>query len=176
MGQEQPSTDSPFESFVLSDDGMFPNNLLPVVLWRRGIPIQNDGDGADFIERHFLDNGWQGSWQNGIVTFHHYHSTAHEVLGIGRGSVTVILGGPTGHEVTLEAGDVVLLPAGTAHRNLGASDDLIVVGAYPPGQHPDLLHGESGDRPHADQNIANVPLPGTDPVSGVADAPDLWRT
>lgn len=176
MGHEQPSTDSPFESFVLSDDGMFPNSRLPVLLWRQEFPIQDDMSGADIVEQRFLDNGWQETWQNGIFSFHHYHSTAHEVLGIGRGSVTVMLGGPSGQELTLEAGDVVLLPAGTAHCNLGASDDLIVVGAYPPDQRPDLWRGEPGERPNADQNIANVPLPDTDPVTGVSGEPDSWRT
>lgn len=164
------------ETLVLSDDGAFQNSGLPVLLWRQGIAIEGSGNGADIIERRFVDHGWQGSWQNGIFTFHHYHSTAHEVLGIGRGHVTVILGGPSGPELTLDAGDVVLLPAGTAHRNLGASDDLIVVGAYPPGQHPDLLRGEPGERPDADQNIARIPLPESDPVTGVADASDLWHT
>ncbi len=169
--------DSPRPDLLhLSDDGAFPNSHLPALLWRRGIAIEDSGNGSDVIQQRFVDHGWQGTWQNGIFTFHHYHSTAHEVLGIGRGSVTVILGGPTGHEVTLEAGDVVLLPAGTAHRNLGASDDLIVVGAYPPDQHPDLLRGEPDDRPDADRNIASVPLPESDPVTGVADASDLWHT
>ena len=156
------------------DDGNFPNNHLPVLLWRGGIPVQGN-NGADVIEQRFLDNGWQGAWQNGIFTYHHYHSTAHEVLGIGRGSVRVLLGGPSGEELDLETGDVVLLPAGTAHRNLSASEDLIVVGAYPPGQHPDILRGERGSRPEADRNIGNVPPPTSDPVAGKAGAPDQWH-
>lgn len=163
------------ESLVLTDDGTFPNNRLPVLLWRQGIAIDGSGNGADVIERCFLDNGWQGSWQNGIFTFHHYHSNAHEVLGVGRGNVKVMLGGPSGRELTLEAGDVVLLPAGTAHCNLGASDDLVVVGAYPPDQLPDMLRGETGERPDADQNIANVPLPGTGPVAGDDGALNVWQ-
>lgn len=163
------------ELLHLEDDETFPNNRLPVLLWRNGIQVQGENNGPDIIERHFLDNGWQGSWQDGIFTYHHYHSTAHEVLGIGRGSVRVMLGGSSGQELDLETGDIVLLPAGTAHRNLGASDDLIVVGAYPPGQRPDILRGEPGDRPGADQNIANVTLPDTDPVTGNDGPPETWR-
>ncbi len=163
------------EPLRLADDGTFPNNRLPVLLWRQPIPVQDNTNGTNTIERRFLDHGWQGSWQNGIFTFHHYHSTAHEVLGVGRGSVKVMLGGPSGQALNLEAGDVVLLPAGTGHCNLGASGDLIVVGAYPPAQHPDILRGDPGDRPAADQNIANVPLPETDPVTGDRRVSNLWQ-
>ena len=159
----------------LGDDGTFSNSRLPVLLWRQGIPVDNRSNGADIIEQRFRDNGWEGSWQNGIFTYHHYHSTAHEVLGIGRGSVTVQLGGPSGETLDLSAGDVALLPAGTAHCNLGASGDLIVVGAYPPDQRPDILRGKPGERPDADQNIAEVELPSTDSISGASGAPEAWQ-
>jgi len=64
-------------------------------------------------------------------------------------------------------GDVLVIPAGVAHKNLGASADLGVVGAYPRGQSPDMNDGHDGERPRADQNIAQVPLPAADPVFGV---------
>lgn len=167
------STPQP-ERLHLDDDGTFPNNHLPVLLWRQGIPLQ-DENGADLIEQRFREHGWGGSWQDGIFGYHHYHSTAHEVLGVGRGSVTVQLGGPSGEELSLEAGDIALLPAGTAHCNLGASGDLVVVGAYPQGQRPDILRGDQGDRPSADQHIRDVSLPETDPVTGTDGPPDAWR-
>ena len=31
---------------------------------------------------------------------------------------------------------------------------------------PDLMKGEAGERPKADQNIASVPIPETDPLLG----------
>lgn len=163
-----------FERLHLADDGTFPNNRLPVLVWRQGIPVEHESDGADFIEQRFRENGWGDTWQNGIFTWRHYHSTAHEVLGIGQGAVKVQLGGPSGPELDLETGDIVLLPAGTAHCNLSASDDLIVVGAYPPGQAPDLLRGEKVNRPEADQTIAKLPLPTTDPVTGATGMPSPW--
>ena len=163
------------EQLYLEDDGTFPNNRLPVLLWRNGIPIGDDVDGAATIEQRFQENDWGGSWRNGIFSYHHYHSTAHEVLGIARGNVRVMLGGPSGQEIELETGDVVLLPAGTSHRNLGASSDLLVIGAYPPGQHPDILRGDSGERPNADHNISRVALPDTDPVTGGHQAPKPWQ-
>ena len=63
-------------------------------------------------------------------------------------------------------GDVIVIPAGVAHKNLGASADFRVVGAYPRGQHPDLCTGKPGERPQADRRIARVPLPEQDPVYG----------
>lgn len=156
----------------LDDDSTFPNNRLPVLLWRGAIPA--DGD-TTTIEDRFHANGWGGSWRDGVFTYHHYHSTAHEVLGIARGTVTVQLGGPDGEILDLASGDIALLPAGTAHRNLGQSDDLLVVGAYPAGQRPDILRGEPGDRPDADRAIAAVALPERDPVTGEPGPPAPWR-
>ncbi|HEV2128429.1 MAG TPA: hypothetical protein VGR22_07420 [Thermomicrobiales bacterium] len=166
-------TDTAPDRLHLEDDGTFPNNGLPVLLWRSA--ILTNGDTASAIEDRFHANGWGGSWRNGIFTYHHYHSTAAEVLGIARGSVTIQLGGPSGETLDLAAGDIALLPAGTAHKNLGQSDDLLVIGAYPPGQRPDMLRGEPDERPEADQNIATVPLPATDPVTGDDGPPPEWR-
>jgi uncharacterized protein YjlB len=157
----------------LADDGTFPNSRLPVLLWRGA--ISTGGDAARTIEERFHHSGWGGSWRNGIFPWHHYHSTAHEVLAVAKGAVTVQLGGPRGETLSLEAGDVALLPAGTAHCNMGQTDELLVVGAYPPGQHPDLLRGESGERPRADCNIASVSLPECDPVTGDTHLPAAWR-
>jgi uncharacterized protein YjlB len=166
--KDQPMPDP--EPLFLADDGTFPNSRLPVLLWRNALPADPDA-----VERAFHDHGWEGAWRDGIFDDHHDHATAHEVLGIARGRVTVRLGGPNGKTVDLTAGDVVLLPAGTAHRNLGQSPDLIVVGAYPPGQRPDILRGGPGERPGADRRIAGVPLPDTNPVGDEAGLPGEWR-
>ncbi len=161
---------------VLRDDGTFPNSVLPLLVFQRAF----DPAGADLvrrIEEVFVANGWGGSWRDGIYGFHHYHSSAHEVLGVYRGSARVRLGGAQGTTVSIATGDVVVIPAGVAHKNLGASRDFAVVGAYPDGQRADMNYGKAAERPGADERIARVALPRMDPVHG-ADGPllDLWRS
>lgn len=143
-----------------------PNNpQLPVVLRHAVDEIVDD---AAACERLFARHGWLGSWRDGVFPFHHFHSNAHEVLGFVRGEATVRLGGPDGEDVRIVAGDVVVLPAGTGHKREAASDDLLVVGAYPAGQENyDLLRGDPGELEQAERNIAAVPLPQADPTGGV---------
>lgn len=151
-----------FEFFA--DDGRFPNSVLPVVIYRQAISSAEATPEA--VEALFDANGWPSQWRAGVYDYHHYHSTAHECLGVARGSATLQLGGPVGRSFKVEGGDVVVLPAGTAHRCEGASGDFLVIGAYPPGQSWDILRGDPTDRPEADQRLARVPLPATDPVGG----------
>lgn len=159
------ATPGEVQSAVLPDDGIFPNNSLPVVIVKQAVEPKGK-DPASAFEETFEANGWSGTWRNGIYDYHHYHATAHEVLGIARGSVTVHLGGPNGKMFELQAGDVVILPAGVSHKNIGQRNELLVVGAYPKGQEADMNYGRPGERPKADENIARVPLPDADPLFG----------
>jgi uncharacterized protein YjlB len=118
------------ETYVFEDDGAIPNSPLPLLVYH-DVPGANDA--AD-CEALFAGNRWLGAWRDGIYSFHHFHSTAHEVLGIVRGSASVVLGGPSvGRQFEVRAGDVLVLPAGTGHINVGSSADLLVIGAYPDG-------------------------------------------
>jgi len=173
------ASDDPVGSYLLEDDGTYPNNdRLPVVVYREAIAVDDEDDArhaAGIIEDRFHEQRWEGVWRNGIFSYHHYHSTAHEVLCLAAGTVRVQLGGDNGPVFDLEPGDVVVIPAGVAHKNLESSDDLVVVGAYPPHQIWDINTGDAEERPRADENIAAVPLPETDPVLG-PDGPliALW--
>jgi uncharacterized protein YjlB len=153
------------EEHWFDDDGVVPNNpRVPLVVYR-GVLESGPGAAAG-CETLFAGNGWSGGWRGGVYPYHHYHSTAHEALGIVAGSAKVRLGGDSGTVVNLHAGDVVVIPAGVAHKGEAASPDLLIVGAYPGGRGPDMRIPGKGDREQALANIAAVPPPATDPVCG----------
>ena len=161
------------EVLRLGRNGWMPNNeRLPVLLYR-GV-LESKGDPAASCEQLFTKNGWPPQWRNGVYTFHHYHSTAHEVLGFVTGSAQLVLGGEGGHEVRVQAGDVALLPTGTGHCELEKSSDFLVIGAYPPDQNWDICR-EAPDSA-AIARMANLPFPQSDPVFG-AKGPlrEQWR-
>lgn len=159
------------EQLHLKPNGWMPNNTLPVLLYRKAFSVTPDL--ADAMERIFTQNGWPPQWRDGVFPFHHYHSTAHEVLGFAAGHAEIMLGGEQGTAVTVHAGDVAVLPAGTGHCRITASDDFLVIGAYPPNQHWDICR--TAATPEVLARMRHVAFPASDPVSGKAGVlPKLW--
>lgn len=153
------------ETYLFDTDGRFPNSRLPLLVYRSVLEPAS-ADLASAFEVMFDSNGWPPRWRNDIYTFHHYHSTAHETLGISGGGAVLRFGGPAGRNVAVHAGDVVVIPAGVGHQRVDGNSELQVVGAYPRGQDPDLLHAEPGQRVAAESRLRRVPLPAADPVGG----------
>jgi uncharacterized protein YjlB len=165
------------KALLFRDDGTVPNNPdVPALYYPQVLDLARADDPAALIEEMFAANDWNSSWRNGIYTYVHYHSSIHEVLGIARGTVRVRLGGDNGEEIDLAAGDVVVLPAGTGHQNLKQSDDLLVVGAYPPSGEYDVCRASKAEHDKALASIPLVPPPNFDPVYG-QDGPltKHWR-
>jgi uncharacterized protein YjlB len=163
--------------YRFEDDGKTPNNpRLPLILYRNVLRVSAGHDPAAVCEDMFAGHGWANGWRNGIHPFLHFHTRTHEVLGIARGTARVEFGGDKGRTLDVQAGDVVVLPAGTGHRRVSSSADLLVVGAYPTtGGSFDQARPNEIDSHQARRQIANVGRPAQDPVYG-KDGPltQLW--
>lgn len=155
------------DTWLLIDDGLVPNNdLLPLAVMERIFASAPTGDPETALLQLFERNGWSNGWVNGIYPYHHYHATAHEVLGLARGQARVQFGGPGGPILDLEPHQVVVIPAGVGHCRLSSSADLSVVGAYPGGCDWDLKRATPQERLRALTEIPLVPMPATCPVGG----------
>jgi uncharacterized protein YjlB len=164
------------QTFRFTDDGVIPNHpRWPLVIYKSAVRLPQSLDPAAVFEELFGSHGWGSSWRDGIYDYVHYHSRIHEVLGIARGIGRVQFGGPKGRPLTLKAGDVAILPAGTGHQRLEASGDFLVVGAYPPAGIYDECTSLD-DRAKALPAISRAAGPRKDPVYG-KDGPltHLWR-
>jgi uncharacterized protein YjlB len=154
---------------------VFPNSKFPVLHYKGilEVPLLFPAKYvSDLFERH----NWSNSWDAGIFDYHHYHSNVHEALGVYAGSTTVILGGEGGVEVKLEKGDVLIIPAGVAHKNMGDENAISCVGAYPYGQDYDMNYGKPEERERAAEKLIKTPIPDTDPVRGTdGGVPDIWK-
>ncbi len=150
------------KTYYFRDDGNIPNHpKWPVILypgvWK---------DSPEQTESRFNGNSWTNSWTNGVYDYHHYHSNTHEVLGVISGTAVIQLGGKLGRKFEIETGDVLLLPAGTGHKRVSASEDFRIVGAYPGGLDYNLHTGEEDERPEVLDEIKQVPSPQKDPIYG----------
>jgi uncharacterized protein YjlB len=184
-GSRRPSTDrlaallrrTKRGMFCFKDDGRIPNHpRWPVVIYWSVVNLPRSLDSAAVMEDLFEGNGWGDSWRNGIYDYLHYHSRIHEVLGVARGSAKVRLGGDRGRTLKLDAGDVVILPAGTGHQCLSASKDFLVVGAYPSSGTYDECRPKVEDHKQSIKSVEKVKRPRKDPVFG-AKGPllKLWK-
>lgn len=168
------STQNGARAIRFADDGQIPNSKFPLLIYADALTGRDVTPEA--MEELFCAHNWPPRWRASVFTYHHYHSTAHEVLGVASGSARLMMGGPEGEELEVLAGQVLVIPAGVGHKRLSSSDDFMVVGGYPPGADWDILKGEPGERPQADENIAAVPMPDSDPVQGANGALlKLWR-
>ncbi|MBI6917501.1 MULTISPECIES: cupin domain-containing protein [Pseudomonas] len=158
--------DASVQTLYFEDDGATPNSRFPVLLYR--LKLDPSGDNASAFEVMFAAHQWTPLWRSGIFDYHHFHPNAHEALGIACGRARLTLGGEYGQSVSVERGDVLVLPAGTGHRCIECSDNFLVVGAYPLGQEDyDIQRPDRAAHPRNLARIAQVLCPEQDPVCGI---------
>ena len=162
-------------TFIFEDDGLVPNNPMPLLVYKNAVDVANEHPGKD--HRGPVRRQWLGrdvaQWRLRLSAL---HSTVHEALGVARGHARVQFGGDHGKALDIAAGDVAILPAGTGHQLISASEDFCVVGAYPPGSQMQITRPTPENHAKALKTIPEVKLPNTDPVRG-AQGPltRLWK-
>ncbi|MES2565873.1 MAG: cupin domain-containing protein [Bacteroidota bacterium] len=153
------------KTYRLKDDGIFPNSQLLVIHYKKIIQLPFFFPGS-YLKTLFKKNNWKNAWKSGIYNYHHYHSTTHEVMGVYKGKTTLQLGGKKGIKIKISTGDVLIIPAGVAHKNLGKENAVKCVGAYPNGKKYDIKVGDKNERSKSIKNIKKVKMPKKDPVFG----------
>ncbi len=167
------------ETLNFKPNGLVPNSRFPVLIHRAAVTAGAGVDLADAIEATFRRHDWLNNWRElGVYDYYHFHSTTHEALGMARGRITLRLGGAGegGAVVTLTAGDILVLPAGTSHTRLENSPDSQMVGGYPDGRDWDLIRDEKvteAEARAAVKLIGSLPIPARDPATG--EPMTLWR-
>jgi uncharacterized protein YjlB len=150
--------------FLLEANDWIPNNSrLPVLLYRNALDPDATGRLPAF-RTMFRRNGWIPDWDGRLHSEHQFHASAHEVIGFAEGSGIIMIGGPAGKKIAVDAGDAIMLPAGTGHCVVQESWDFKAIGAYPEGQRWDV-HRAAPSRDVLIQ-IGELPMPPSDPVLG----------
>jgi uncharacterized protein YjlB len=152
------------ETYYFNDDGVIPNNKLPVIVYQKVIDTE---DASDWLENTFKKNNWLNNWRDIVLPYDHFHSNTHEVLGLGRGKVSLKIGGVNGKIFDLNIGDVLIIPAGVGHHSVSAHTNYQFVGGYPNGNDWDLKTGlEEHERTTILKAISNLAIPDKDPIFG----------
>ena len=152
------------ETYYFNDDGVIPNNKLPVIVYQKVIDVK---DTSDWLENTFKKNNWLNNWRDIVLPYDHFHSNTHEVLGLGRGKVSLKIGGVNGKIFDLNMGDVLIIPAGVGHHSVSAHTNYQFVGGYPNGNDWDLKTGlEEHERTTILKAISNQAIPDKDPIFG----------
>ncbi|KAH8914336.1 hypothetical protein BT69DRAFT_1273753 [Atractiella rhizophila] len=149
----------------------FPNTSIlskPLLIYRSVFPSTTS---SSEIANHLSSIGVVApQWTYTMYSFSHFHSTAHEVLCVSQGSASLCFGGeenPGRVETTVKKGDVIIVPAGVAHRLL---EDLEggyeMVGSYPKGTNWDNCKGDEAELEEVTERISKLKWFDRDPIYG----------
>ena len=149
---------------------LIPNTSIqkkPLLIYRSAF---QQSVSAAAIETHLLSVGIvEPQWRYTMYSQSHFHSTAHEVLCVASGKARLCFGGeenPKRVETVLEKGDVMVVPAGVAHRLLeDMNGGFNMVGSYPTGRSWDMCYGNEGEEERV-KGIASLGWFERDPIYG----------
>ena len=137
----------------------------PMMIYHSAFPNAS----ASQIESHLDEIGVvTPQWRYTMYSDTHFHSNTHEVLSIASGSAKCCFGGEQNAdrvEPELKKGDVIVLPAGVAHRLLEDHGGFQMVGSYPVGKNWDMCYGRSGEEDKV-KGISKVDWFTRDPIYG----------
>lgn len=138
----------------------------PLIFYKNAFKDAN----ASQIETHLSGIGVvEPQWRYTMYTTSHFHSTSHEVLCIASGEARLCFGhedNPNRVEAVLGKGDVIVVPAGVAHRLLEEIQrPFEMVGSYPKGCSWDMCYGKKGEESRV-KKIASLAWFDTNPIFG----------
>lgn len=129
------------KKYYLPPTALMPNSPHPLLHYT-GLQLSTGASRAAQFYDLFQENGWKIQWiyRYGSTQRSHYHSGVHECMAVLSGTATIRFGVADtsfdmdentygsareegGVEIEAKAGDVFLLPAGTAHKTYNTKPD-----------------------------------------------------
>jgi uncharacterized protein YjlB len=161
------------EALKFKDDGLIPNSKHPVLIYRSAIGFVESVPrlaARNLIADHIGKNGWRLEEGLTLYSYHLYDRKAHKAFIVINGQATLQLGGPkVGRSAVIEEGDLIVIPAGVAHRHLRYANlsltaqfeamEIRPVAADEPGPVRGLKKSMEVARPKALESLANIPRP-----------------
>ena len=130
------------EEHHYAPDGTVVNSRLPLLVYRNAVQGGPDGDLVAAMKQTFVQrNDWLNYWtEHSVYPYPHFHSTAHEVLGVVR-TMPLRLGGAGAgantllgrrHNMSPHMRPAHGVPGGAAHQ-ARRQENVMMVGGYPEG-------------------------------------------
>jgi mannose-6-phosphate isomerase-like protein (cupin superfamily) len=125
----------------------------PLILVRRGNPVP-EGIQPGAAHRRFTDGagnwaGWSGWIENapGDISAWHQHPKSDTYVYIVQGSITIECGLTDTERVVASAGELVMIPAQTVHREITSPDSPLHAFVIRVGQEPESVNVDEAQSP-----------------------------
>lgn len=153
--------------FYFREDRFIPNSPHPLLVYRSFFDKESDAC-ENWLRKKFINHKWFPF--SGLQPFDVpcYYVNTHIVLGVCAGEAKWQLGGTLGLTMVIEKGDVLVIPAGVALRNLESSADFKISAASSLDVIP-KIRKEATSHLKDPGRIADISIPETDPVLGTGD-------